>query len=69
MASQLHDIGTLGIPDRILGKPGPLTAEAPPEQRGTAFDPEIVDVFLDAPDEIERIRARYADADGARTAA
>jgi putative two-component system response regulator len=154
-ASQLHDIGKLGIPDRILGKPGPLTAEERSEiqehttlghrilrdstsdvvqlaaeialthherfdgggyprglagddiplegriaavsdvfdavtssrpyrpepftqdeaiellrsDRGTAFDPEIVDAFLDAPEEIERIRARYADADGARTAA
>jgi HD-GYP domain-containing protein (c-di-GMP phosphodiesterase class II) len=25
MASCLHDIGKIGIPDRILGKPGPLT--------------------------------------------
>jgi putative two-component system response regulator len=27
LASPLHDVGKLGIPDRILLKPGPLTAE------------------------------------------
>jgi putative nucleotidyltransferase with HDIG domain len=27
MAALLHDIGKLGIPDRVLGKPGPLTGE------------------------------------------
>ena len=146
-ASQLHDIGKLGIPDRILVKPGPLTPEersevqehttlghrilrdSPSEviqlaadialthherfdgtgypralaggmiplegriaavcdvfdaltssrpyrpepfpqdeaiallrsERGKAFDPDVVDAFLDVSGEIERIRARYAD--------
>ena len=27
MASQLHDIGKIGVPDRVLDKPGQLTAE------------------------------------------
>lgn len=27
LASLLHDVGKIGIPDAILGKPGPLTAE------------------------------------------
>jgi len=27
LASQMHDVGKLGIPDRILRKPGPLTPE------------------------------------------
>jgi putative two-component system response regulator len=27
LASTLHDMGKLGVPDSILGKPGPLTAE------------------------------------------
>ncbi|MGE4066280.1 MAG: HD domain-containing phosphohydrolase [Vicinamibacterales bacterium] len=27
IAALLHDIGTLAVPDQILGKPGPLTAE------------------------------------------
>ena len=41
--------------------------------RGMAFDPVIADAFLSATDEVDRIRARYADLDGtgadARTAA
>jgi putative two-component system response regulator len=156
-ASLLHDIGKLGIPDRILVKPGPLTEDERAEiqehttlghrilrgsasglirlaaeialnhherydgagyprglsrdeiplegriaavcdvfdalttprpyrprpytqpeaaailrdERGKAFDPEVVDAFLGALDEVERIRARYADANGhgAKTAA
>src|SRR5207249_3162931 len=27
LASPLHDIGKMGVPDRILQKPGPLTAQ------------------------------------------
>lgn len=27
LASQMHDVGKIGIPDHILSKPGPLTAE------------------------------------------
>ena len=27
MAALLHDIGKIGVPDRVLLKPGPLTAE------------------------------------------
>ena len=154
-ASLLHDIGKLGIPDRILVKPGPLTQDERAEiqehtilghrilrgstselvqlaaeialshherfdgagyphglasqeipiegriaavcdvfdalttprpyrpraftqdeaiellrsERGRAFDPEVVDAFLSALDEVNRIRARYADPNGARTAA
>jgi putative two-component system response regulator len=154
-ASLLHDIGKLGIPDRILVKPGPLTDDERTEiqehttlghrilrgstseliqlaaeialshherfdgdgypqglrgddiplegriaavcdvfdalttsrpyrsdaftqdeavdllrsERGRAFDPEVVDAFLGALDEVKRIQSRYADADGARTAA
>jgi putative two-component system response regulator len=154
-ASLLHDIGKLGIPDRILVKPGPLTDDERTEiqehtklghrilrgstseliqlaaeialshherfdgegypqglsgegiplegriaavcdvfdalttsrpyrsdaftqdeavellrsERGRAFDPEVVDAFLGALDEVKRIQSRYADTDGARTAA
>ena len=154
-ASLLHDIGKLGIPDRILVKPGPLTQDERSEieehttlghrilrgstseliqlaaeialshherfdgrgyphglrgqeiplegriaavcdvfdalttsrpyrshaftqdeavellrsERGRAFDPEVVDAFVGALDEVERIQSRYADANGARTAA
>ncbi len=39
----LHDIGKLAIPDRILGKPGPLTPEERAEmERHVAFGLEIV---------------------------
>ncbi len=154
-ASLLHDVGKLGIPDRILVKPGPLSEgeraeieehttlghrilrgstseliqlaaeialshherfdgtgypqglsgeEIPLEgriaavcdvfdaltssrpyrpraftqdeavellryERGKAFDPEILDAFLGALDDVDRIQARYADPNGARTAA
>jgi putative two-component system response regulator len=154
-ASLLHDIGKLGIPDRILVKPGPLTEDERSEiqehttlghrilrgstseliqlaarialshherfdgggypeglrgddiplegriaavcdvfdalttsrpyrpqaftqeeavellrtERGRAFDPEVVDAFLGALDEVKRIQSRYADADSALTAA
>lgn len=27
LASQMHDVGKIGVPDQILSKPGPLTAE------------------------------------------
>jgi putative two-component system response regulator len=154
-ASLLHDIGKLGIPDRILVKPGPLTEDERTEiqehttlghrilrgstseliqlaarialshherfdgqgyphglrgddiplegriaavcdvfdalttsrpyrshaftqdeavellrsERGRAFDPGVVDAFVGALDEVNRIQSRYADTDGARTAA
>jgi putative two-component system response regulator len=154
-ASLLHDIGKLGLPDRILVKPGPLTTEERSEMeehttvghrilgdsaselirlaarialthherydgggyprrlsgediplegriaavcdvfdaltssrpyrpspfthdeaveviradRGKAFDPEVVEAFLGALDEVERIQARYAEPNGARSAA
>lgn len=154
-ASLLHDIGKLGIPDRILVKPGPLTQDERAEiqehttlghrilrdstselvqlaadialshherfdgagyphglageeiplegriaavcdvfdalttarpyrpqafkqdeaiellrnERGRAFDPEVVDAFLNALDEVNRIQTRYADSSGTRTAA
>ncbi len=153
-ASLLHDIGKVGIPDRILVKPGPLTDEERAEiqehtrvghrilngstseliqlaaeialshherydgegyphglrgkeiplegriaavcdvfdalttsrpyrphpftqaaavallrsESGKAFDPEIVDAFVGAVDEVGRIRSRYADMNGALTA-
>lgn len=146
-ASQLHDIGKVGIPDRILVKPGPLTEderseielhttlghrilrgsnseviqlaaqialthherfdgdgyprgvsgkeipiegriaavcdvfdaltstrpyrphaftqreaiELLREERGKAFDPEVVDAFVDALDEVSRIQSRFVD--------
>ena len=154
-ASLLHDIGKLGLPDRILVKPGPLTVEERREmeehttvghrilgdsaselirlaarialthherydgagyprrlageeiplegriaavcdvfdaltssrpyrprpmthaeavelvgaERGQAFDPDVVDAFLSALDEVESIQSRYAEPNGTRSAA
>ena len=30
-------------------------------ERGRAFDPEILDTFLDSVDEVKRIRSQHAD--------
>jgi HD-GYP domain-containing protein (c-di-GMP phosphodiesterase class II) len=43
LAATLHDIGKIGVPDRILGKPGPLDpAELEVMKRHTVFGSEIV---------------------------
>ncbi|HEX3556873.1 MAG TPA: HD domain-containing phosphohydrolase [Thermoanaerobaculia bacterium] len=43
LAATLHDIGKIGIPDRILGKPAPLDPdEAEVMRRHTVFGAEIV---------------------------
>jgi HD-GYP domain-containing protein (c-di-GMP phosphodiesterase class II) len=44
----LHDIGKVGIPDRILLKPGPLTPEELAEMRGhVALGEQMVDRMID----------------------
>ena len=52
LAAELHDVGKIAIPDRILRKPGPLDdLEAALSEivagRGTHFDPAVVDMFLE----------------------
>jgi HD-GYP domain-containing protein (c-di-GMP phosphodiesterase class II) len=43
LAATLHDIGKIGVPDRILGKPAPLDAnEAEIMRRHTVYGAEIV---------------------------
>lgn len=43
LAATLHDIGKIGVPDRILGKPAPLDAEeAELMKKHTVFGAEIV---------------------------
>ncbi|WP_267549337.1 HD domain-containing phosphohydrolase [Rhizobium rhizogenes] len=43
LASALHDVGKIGLPDAILSKPGPLSAEERREmQKHTGFGGEIL---------------------------
>lgn len=51
-ASPLHDIGKVGIPDQILLKPGPLTAEETVAmQRHTEIGSQIINRVIDKLDE------------------
>jgi putative two-component system response regulator len=54
LAAILHDIGKIGIPDRILKKPGPLTAD---ERRVIEEHPEIGYRMLAPLEALEDIRA------------
>jgi HD-GYP domain-containing protein (c-di-GMP phosphodiesterase class II) len=53
LAGVLHDIGKIGIPDRVLSKPGPLDAE---EWREMYTHPEIGARLLSRP-EFDDLRA------------
>jgi putative two-component system response regulator len=57
-ASLLHDIGKLGIPDRILVKPGPLT----PEERSEIEEHTTLGhrILRDSPSEVVQLAAEIA---------
>ena len=48
----MHDVGKIGIPDKILLKPGKLTTK----EKGAHFDPGITDIFLENFDTFVKIR-------------
>ncbi|MFS8050835.1 HD domain-containing phosphohydrolase [Rhizobium sp. BR 314] len=59
LASALHDVGKIGLPDAILSKPGPLTAEERRQmQRHTDFGAEILS---ESSSELIQVAGRIAE--------
>jgi HD-GYP domain-containing protein (c-di-GMP phosphodiesterase class II) len=64
LAATLHDIGKIGVPDRILGKPAPLDAdEVEIMKRHTVFGAEIV-TPLSNPQVLLGVRSHHERLDG-----
>ena len=64
LAATLHDIGKIGVPDRILGKPGPLDKEeAELMKLHTVFGADIV-THLANPTVLEGVRSHHERIDG-----
>jgi HD-GYP domain-containing protein (c-di-GMP phosphodiesterase class II) len=64
LAATLHDIGKIGVPDRILGKPAPLSQdEIQVMQRHTVFGAEIVS-HLANPSILLGVRSHHERIDG-----
>lgn len=64
LAATLHDIGKIGVPDRILGKPAPLDAEeAEVMKRHTVDGAEIVS-HLSNPNVLVGVRNHHERIDG-----
>jgi len=65
LAATLHDIGKIGVPDRILGKPAPLDpAEAEVMRRHTVDGASIV-AHLSNPHVLPGVRSHHERMDGA----
>jgi HD-GYP domain-containing protein (c-di-GMP phosphodiesterase class II) len=65
LAATLHDIGKIGVPDRILGKPAPLDREeAEVMRRHTTDGAEIVS-HLSNPHVLPGVRSHHERIDGA----
>jgi HD-GYP domain-containing protein (c-di-GMP phosphodiesterase class II) len=64
LAATLHDIGKIGVPDAVLGKPGPLdTAEVEVMKSHTVLGAEIVS-HLDDPGVLQGVRSHHERIDG-----
>jgi HD-GYP domain-containing protein (c-di-GMP phosphodiesterase class II) len=64
LASTLHDIGKIGVPDAVLGKPGPLdAAEVEVMKSHTILGAEIVS-HLDDPGVLQGVRSHHERIDG-----
>jgi HD-GYP domain-containing protein (c-di-GMP phosphodiesterase class II) len=64
LAATLHDIGKIGVPDRILGKPSALDAdEAEIMKRHTVFGAEIVSPLAN-PQVLRGVRSHHERLDG-----
>ena len=65
IAGELHDIGFVGVPDRVLDKPGPLDGA---ERALVHSHPEVgarILTSLDLPDVVSWVRAHHERFDGA----
>jgi HD-GYP domain-containing protein (c-di-GMP phosphodiesterase class II) len=64
LASTLHDIGKIGVPDVVLGKPSPLdAAEIEVMKRHTVLGAQIVSP-LDNPSVLQGVRSHHERIDG-----
>lgn len=64
LAATLHDIGKIGVPDRILGKPAPLDAEEAAVMRRHTTDGASIVSHLSSPHVLPGVRSHHERIDG-----
>jgi HD-GYP domain-containing protein (c-di-GMP phosphodiesterase class II) len=64
LAATLHDIGKIGVPDRILGKPAPLDAEEAEVMRRHTTDGASIVAHLSSPHVLPGVRSHHERVDG-----
>jgi HD-GYP domain-containing protein (c-di-GMP phosphodiesterase class II) len=65
LAATLHDIGKIGVPDRILGKPAPLEPEEAEVMRRHTVDGASIVAHLSNPHVLPGVRSHHERMDGA----
>ncbi len=65
LAATLHDIGKIGVPDRILGKPAPLDSEEAEVMRRHTLDGASIVAHLSNPHVLPGVRSHHERMDGA----
>jgi len=65
LAATLHDIGKIGVPDRILGKPAPLDREEAEIMRRHTVDGASIVAHLSSPHVLPGVRSHHERIDGA----
>jgi hypothetical protein len=65
LAATLHDIGKIGVPDRILGKPAPLDSEEAEVMRRHTLDGASIVSHLSNPHVLPGVRSHHERMDGA----
>jgi len=65
LAATLHDIGKIGVPDRILGKPAPLDADEAEVMRRHTTDGASIVAHLSSPHVLPGVRSHHERVDGA----
>ena len=64
LAATLHDIGKIGVPDRILGKPAPLDADEAEVMRRHTTDGASIVSHLSSPHVLPGVRSHHERVDG-----
>ena len=64
LAATLHDIGKIGVPDRILGKPAPLDADEAEVMRRHTTDGASIVAHLSSPHVLPGVRSHHERVDG-----